>query len=81
MAKSELLHVICHRPGLVRGGRAHPAWASYEPGAFTLAQLGDLDKEPAITLLIGRQPTAEDLAAEASEVIAIKGTDNKKAKG
>lgn len=63
MANPDLLHVICHRPGLIRGGRSNPASASYEPGAFTAAQLAELAAEPEITLLLGHTPDEEDLAA------------------
>lgn len=76
-----MLHVICARPGMIRGGRANPLHAAYENGEFTPAQLRDLVGDPNITVIAGGEVLTTDAvdAAEASAGEADGAT--KKAKG
>ena len=55
------LLVLCTRPGLIRGGQANPALASYPPDAFSDVQLGELLREPAISLVYGAQINAANI--------------------
>ncbi len=74
--KPPCLIVLCARPGLIRGGHAHPAMTSHAPGAFTEAQLREMLAEPAIRIAFGSQILAEDipalLAAEAEQKAALE---------
>ena len=57
------LIVVCHRPGLIRGGRSHPPVASYAPEDFTPEQFGELVAEPEIILVMGELVTEENISA------------------
>lgn len=47
------LHIVCHRPGLRRGGVTHPAHQAHAADAFTAEQLAELLAEPELTLILG----------------------------
>ena len=82
MPEPDKLHVVCHRPGLIRGGRPNPAHAVYSHGDITPEQLAELASEPQITLIVGRTLSDDDLAALA-EIVAERKADeatDKKAK-
>jgi hypothetical protein len=57
------IHVICHRPGMFRGGRSNPPHAAYEPGDHTPAQLRELLAEPQTTVIHGDLLTEDMIAA------------------
>lgn len=76
-------HVACSLPGLRRGGRENPAFASYEIGDHSAEQLQALLDEPAITVVAGVVLTPElipQLLAHAPEP-AGDGKAGKTAKG
>lgn len=57
------IHVLCHRPGMNRGGRANPRHAAYDFGVHTPAQLRELLAEPEVTVLVGDVLTEDYVAA------------------
>ena len=50
---AQQLHIVCHRPGLRRGGVTHPAHRAHAADAFTAEQLAELLAEPELTLILG----------------------------
>lgn len=64
------IHVVCHRPGLHRGGRSNPAHAVYDIGEHTPAQLRELLGEPEVRVVIGHaltEPHIVKMEQEAQE--------------
>jgi hypothetical protein len=61
------IHVLCHRPGMNRGGRANPRHAAYDFGVHTPAQLRELLAEPEVTVLVGDVLTEALVAAAEAE--------------
>lgn len=55
------LLIGCAHPGLIRGGRHHPAFAAHELGAFTRPQLEEMLREPSLSLAVGDMLTLENL--------------------
>ena len=57
------IHVVCHRPGLIRGGHRNPPHAVHDIGFHTPEQLRELIAEPEITVISGDLLTEADIAA------------------
>jgi hypothetical protein len=57
-----MLHVLCARPGLIRGGVSHPSVQAHRMGAFTRAQLDEMLAEPAIAIVVGHRVMPEQLS-------------------
>lgn len=74
-------HVACSLPGLRRGGRENPAFASYNPGDHTADQLQALLDEPAITVVVGEVLTPERIVQLLPPGPAGDGKAGKQAKG
>ena len=53
--------IVNRRPGLIRGGVAHPANASHTLDAFSQEQWADIVAEPAITVVAGSLVTPATL--------------------
>ena len=66
------LHVICHRPGMHRGGRTNPKHAAYDLGDHSPEELAALRAEPEITLIVGDLLTDEHAAEGAKAHKAAK---------
>jgi hypothetical protein len=54
---AQQLHIVCHRPGLRRGGVTHPAHQVHAPDAFSAEQLAEMLAEPELTLIFGERAT------------------------
>ena len=53
--------IVNRRPGLIRGGKAHPAVAAHTLDGFSPEQWADIVGEPAITVVAGSVVTPTDL--------------------
>jgi hypothetical protein len=58
---AEKLIVLCHRPGLIRGGKSNPAYAERDLSGYTREQLRELLDEPEIVVVQGTRLTADML--------------------
>ena len=56
-------HVICHRPGLFRGGKANPSHAAYESGDHSADELSQLLAEPLTQVIVGDELTEDGIPA------------------
>ncbi len=56
------LHICSSRPGYIRGGMRHPAYAAHHLGTFTDAQLADIVNDPALTVIVGSRVSLSTLA-------------------
>ena len=56
------LIIVNRRPGMIRGGKAHPAVAEHLTGAFSHAQWADIVGEPELTVVAGAVVTHATLA-------------------
>lgn len=59
------LIIVSRRPGMFRGGRAHPPVAEYALDAFTHEQLADIVGEPEMSVVVGQLLTPDIMAARA----------------
>lgn len=75
-----MIHVICFRPGMHRGGRANPRHAAYPDSDITPHQLHDLVHDPEIVVIKGGDAVTP-LDAEAALVTAQAAAKAAKAKG
>lgn len=66
------LHIACTRPGLIRGGVAHPRHASYPLAHFTEAQLAEMLAEPELVLVLGARVTREMIPLVGSDATAAE---------
>lgn len=66
------VHVICHRPGMHRGGRANPPHAAHDHGVHSPEQLRELLAEPQITVIVGEKLTEAHVVAIEAAVEAKK---------
>lgn len=48
-----MIHVVCFRPGMHRGGRRNPRHAAYAPGDHTPDELRELVNDPEIIVIDG----------------------------
>lgn len=55
------LIIVNRRPGMIRGGKAHPAVAEHLTGAFSHAQWADIVGEPEMTVVAGHVVTKDTL--------------------
>ena len=62
------LIIVSRRPGMHRGGRAHPAFASYPlkdlPKLFTAEQMLQVAREPEFAMVVGHLVNSEEMVNE-----------------
>lgn len=51
------VRIISRKDGLRRAGVAHSGDVTHEPGTFTAEQLGLLQAEPLLTVIVGDAPS------------------------
>ncbi len=59
------VHILCLRPGLRRGGIAHPAHAVHARVDLTREQLVAILADPLLVVVVGVRLALDDLPAEA----------------
>lgn len=47
------LHIVCHAPGMIRGGMRHPPHAVHALDAFAPEDLAEMIADPSMTLIVG----------------------------
>ena len=65
-----MIHIVCFRPGMHRGGRSNPRHATYEAGEHSVEQLRELIDDPEIVVIDGgvvmTEPPSQQAAREVS---------------